>query len=243
MVCKTRFLGLAFFMSLMAIAGPCPRVDEDLVRFDEAVSKMKEKFSQNPSDPQNPAWVNTYLAHMVEVDQYLRLAALNWPYEKGYSKEEKDCFWSELAPRWKTIDEGNTGNITKLLTIYDWFRISKFGKEGDNNGWLLVQHADQNPEFQKSILVILEKLYPLGESSPANFAYLWDRVCASWQNPLFQKLQRYGTQGKCVGPGKWEPIPVEDPEHVDERRKSMGLPPMSEYVEYFKEVCKSANAS
>lgn len=41
------------------------------------------------------------------------------------------------------------------------------------------------------------------------------------------KPQIYGTQFRNEGSG-WEPFPIEDPEHVDERRTSVGLDTFAE---------------
>ena len=121
---------------------------------------------------------------------------------------------------------------------YSWFTISEWGKAADGNAWLLVQHADHDREFQQDILAKLEKLYPIGETRPDHYAYLYDRVATAFQDPAKRTLQRYGTQGKCIGPGKWEPFPIEDPDQVDARRASVGLPPLAEYIERFKDICK-----
>ena len=49
--------------------------------------------------------------------------------------------------------------------------------------------------------------------------------------------QRYGTQGTCVGPGKWEPLPTEDPNLLDERRAQVDLGPEADYIAIFKDIC------
>ena len=109
------------------------------------------------------------------------------------------------------------------MKIYPWFTISEFGLEGNQNAWLLVQHADHDPPFQRQVLTILEPLAAKGETNPKKYAYLYDRVASSFAEPKERKLQRYGTQGMCSGPGTWEPLPVEDPDKLDERRAAIGL--------------------
>ena len=102
----------------------------------------------------------------------------------------------------------------------------------------IVQHADNNPAFQKSVLKILGYLWRVKETNAANYAYLYDRVQASFSDIGQQKPQRYGTQGKCIGPGKWRPIAIEDAENVDIRRAEVGLPSLESYIEGFKDICK-----
>lgn len=85
---------------------------------------------------------------------------------------------------------------------------------------------------------MLSKLYKSKETNPANYAYLWDRVASSFNDITKRKPQRYGTQGQCVGPGKWEPLPMEDEKNINKRRKEVGLPTREEYKKNFKDICK-----
>lgn len=42
--------------------------------------------------------------------------------------------------------------------------------------------------------------------------------------------QLYGTQLRRVNDSALEPLPIEDPDHVDERRAAFGLGPLRDYV-------------
>jgi hypothetical protein len=174
---------------------------------------------------------------MVDVDQYMRKYS-SLPATNGYTEVERLEFNSRfMESRWAKVDTRNTEDLKALLAIHTWFTLSAFGPEADNNAWLLVQHADQDPSFQKRILAILEPLAARQETNPSNFAYLFDRVASSFQNPEKRTVQRYGTQGRCVGKGQWEPFEVEDPANLDKRRASVGLSPEDEYKKLFKELC------
>jgi hypothetical protein len=121
-----------------------------------------------------------------------------------------------------------------------WVTISKFGAETDKDATVIAIHADMDFAFQKEILAKLENLYPKGETDPRGYAHLYDRVAASYFDLSQRKLQRYGTHGegryedepggfrRLVVP--WELLPMEDPEHIHERRAAMGLMPLAEYV-------------
>ena len=93
---------------------------------------------------------------MVEVEQYMRNYT-STPYTQNYSEKEKEYFKAQFLPRFEFIDIENTKELKKLLKIYKWFTISAFGLKADNEAWLLVQHADTNLNFQKSILKLLVK--------------------------------------------------------------------------------------
>jgi len=60
------------------------------------------------------------------------------------------------------------------------------------------------------------------EASAAHYAYLTDRVQVAEGRP-----QVYGTQFHNA----LQPLSIEDPARVDERRAEVGLPPLAEYVE------------
>jgi hypothetical protein len=200
-------------VGLSAMASDFPKVDADLATYDRTVAKKR-------------------LTQMVDIDQTMR-GALSLPVEHGYSAAELAQFWKDFGPRWTRVDEGNTAELKNLLARYQWFTISEFGEEADNNAWLLVQHADRDLAFQKHVLQVLEKLYPKNETSRSNYAYLYDRVAAIGE----KRPQRYGTQGHCVSKQQWEPDPIEAPEKLDERRREMGLGSMAEYKKQLVPIC------
>ena len=37
------------------------------------------------------------------------------------------------------------------------------------------------------------------------------------------RKQRFGTQGRCTGPGRWKPRELEDPARVDQLREEYGV--------------------
>lgn len=224
-----------FFVSISSCILASPKVDTDLKEYDATVLKMRLAFAEIPGNPDDQEWIKKKLGHMVEVDQYMRLYP-NVIYTHSYNKEETEEFLKKFMSRWTEVDDSNTQDVKELLKIYDWFKISKFGKEADSNGWLLVQHADRDLAFQKTVLDILARLFTMGETNPSNYAYLYDRVAVAEKRP-----QRYGSQGKCVGPGEWAPHSIEDEINVDKRRAEMGLGSMEEYKAMFKEWCKKAD--
>jgi hypothetical protein len=219
-----------------ALASEFPRVDEEFASFDQHVAQLRQEFAKKPPAPKDKEWVKAKLQHMVEIDQYVR-GPSDIPELRKFSEEERYEYSQRHSERFMAIDRQNTAELKELLKLYPWFTISEFGWEADKNAWLLVQHADLDAQFQRQMLEILEPLAAQGETSPKTFAYLYDRVASSFQNPAERKLQRYGTQGQCSGPRTWEPLPVEDPDNLDDRRAKVGLPPMAEYKKMFVDAC------
>ena len=213
-----------------------PKVDGDLTAAELRIKTMDDAFSKLPEDVNDQLWVKKKLQQMFDVDQYVRGLVMN-VYQRGYTQPEMQCAMSEFVPRMSAIDAKDTSDMKGILKVYGWIKISGFGDLADNQAWLIVQHADQDPQFQKSVLAILEKLWPLGETSPKNFAYLFDRVASSWIDPLKRVPQRYGTQGQCHAPGDWGPLQLEDVLHLDDLRAQVGLPPFAEYKKIADTMC------
>lgn len=99
--------------------------------------------------------------------------------------------------------------------------------------WLLVKHADHDSGFQQRCLELMTTA-PVGDVDVRHVAYLTDRVRLANGDP-----QIYGTQVHRAN-GQWQPRNLDDPEHVDDRRHTMGLEPLVEYLSYFDQPDRSA---
>lgn len=121
-----------------------------------------------------------------------------------------------------SVDEHNTARLKQIIDEIGWPRISQVGFEAAQDAWLLAQHADADVAFQESCLIAIRQL-SADEYQSSNLAYLEDRVRVNTGRP-----QLYGTQ--FMGSGSdFDPRPIEDEAHVDERRAVVGLGPLDEY--------------
>lgn len=123
-------------------------------------------------------------------------------------------------------------NIAKLKVIIEkigWPSISKVGHSGSYNAWLLVQHADHDPNFQKKCLELM-KAEPNGEVSKKDIAYLEDRIAVG-----DGRNQIYGTQFHKNTNGKVKPFPIKDPDNVNNFRKNIGLETLKENQKHIQE--------
>lgn len=146
---------------------------------------------------------------------------------EGGSQSE---FWSLIGH----ADTVNTARLKELLETRDWFRDDRDGDGAASFAWLLIQHADLDPDFQREILPRIEAAIGQPGVSASDYAYLFDRVAGKDNT-----LQRYGTQGRCVAVGLWAPNAVEDPDRLNERRADVGLGPIEDYILQFEGRCKA----
>lgn len=112
--------------------------------------------------------------------------------------------------------------MRKLMTEYDWIDAHRFGGPTSNRAWLLIQHADRDPELRLQALDRMQGYLADDGVSRENYAFLWDRVAVN-----HNRLQRYGTQPiwQCEN-GELNLAPLEEPDQLDQRRIEMGLGPV-----------------
>jgi len=133
------------------------------------------------------------------------------------------------AALWIAVDSVNTIWLKGVIEERGWPLQSEVGEDAARDAWLLAQHADRDRTFQQEVLRLMEQAVVDGEASGADFAYLTDRVRIG-----LGELQVYGTQITMGVNGEPEPFPIEDAEHVDERRAVVGLQPLDEYLKFFR---------
>lgn len=128
--------------------------------------------------------------------------------------------WAKAA----AVDAENLPWLEGVVAEVGWPGRSMVGADGAHAAWLLVQHCDTNPAFQRRCLGLITEAVRNGDATPAELAYLTDRVLLAEGQP-----QEYGTQMRGHEHG-WAPGNLRDPDNVDERRAAMSLGPISEYV-------------
>jgi hypothetical protein len=128
------------------------------------------------------------------------------------------------------MDQEHLSRLKVIIEQFGWPGFRIVGPEGTEKMWLLVQHCDWDIEFQKMCLQLLKEAVTEEDAPKRHLAYLMDRVLINEGKP-----QLYGTQVQITD-GEILLSPVEDPDHLDERRKSMGLSPFAEYLSFLKEI-------
>lgn len=171
------------------------------------VADAKEKKVEDPS-------LRKEILALVDEDQAARDAMIKKQDMANFARVE-------------AIDKKSTARLKEIVAKSGWPGVRLVGEDGAKGAWLLVQHADRDPAFQKKCLALLEKAVKAGDASAKDWAYLVDRVAVAEG-----RKQTFGTQfGDDM-----KPEPIEDEAHVDERRKSVGLGTMAEYVKQLLET-------
>lgn len=165
---------------------------------------------------------------MGEEDQRFR------DYERIMRMEDSEQ--QEFLRRGGEADRRHARRLAEIIDEHGWPDRSRFGPEAARAAFLIVQHADHDPEWQAEVLPMLEEAAGAGTIDRAEYAYLVDRVRVAADRP-----QVYGTQygvvknelGQAVadesGNLQYLPPIVEDPEHLDRRRAEMDMGPWAEY--------------
>lgn len=118
-------------------------------------------------------------------------------------------------------DSIRSARMSAILDRYGWPGKSMVGVSGEGAAFLLVQHsATLGPRG----LALMQAAKP-GEVSPSDLALVIDRQRTDSGRP-----QTYGSQLDFQHPPDLRFFAIEDPANVDERRATMGLPPLRQYA-------------
>ena len=123
-------------------------------------------------------------------------------------------------------DKKNQDQVTKIIDENGWLGISIVGETANNALFLVIQHA--SVEIQEKYFPSLKESAEKGESNLADMALMDDRI-----RMHRKKKQLYGSQTITLN-GKSYVWPIEDAPNIDERRKSVKLPPLAEYLKLFE---------
>jgi hypothetical protein len=125
-----------------------------------------------------------------------------------------------LAPK---VDAENRDYFLRLIQDVGWLDVGRFGTRTSVVAALFVKHIYSMPLNLAVLPYVEHDLKATGDGEA--YAILYDDT----QLHLGRK-QRYGTQIAEDSQGKPYVLPLEQPERVDEFRKSIGQPPLASYI-------------
>ena len=127
------------------------------------------------------------------------------------------------APRMEAVHRRNAARLREIIAKHGWPDRDLVGADGTLAAWFIAQHAIGEPDFQRHVLTLVQEKVRQGKVPAAQEAYLSDRVAMHEGRP-----QRYGTQFLPCADGQYRRWKTEDPEHLNNRRAAVGLPPLGE---------------
>lgn len=132
----------------------------------------------------------------------------------------------ELTPdEWKrqiAIDAENMKRLAEIIDAYGWPGL-RFAGAASQTAFLVLQHSDH--DSQKKYLPLLRDAVGRNDALGSHLALLEDRVRIADGKP-----QLYGSQ---LSGNPLRFAPIEDEANVDQRRKEVGLEPLSAYAKRF----------
>ncbi|GAB3720621.1 DUF6624 domain-containing protein [Flavobacterium koreense] len=160
------------------------------------------------------------LLAIYEDDQGIRRTFIKAQKDYGFQSKIVDSLGRIMMQK----DNVNLIKITKILDKHGWVGADKVGGQANQTLFLVIQHSDL-PTQQKYLPMMREAVKNKNASSSA-LALLEDRVALGEG-----KKQIYGSQiGFDKDTNTNYVLPLEDPDTVDQRRASVGLGLLADYV-------------
>lgn len=175
-------------------------------------------FSQSSSERVEAPELRKEILEMTQKDQEVQEVIMR----KAQAGEKVDP--SDWA-RQDSVFSSHIHRAKEILDEYKWPGFELVGADGSQGFFLIIQHADADPAFQRKALEYLKTAFENNQASGKNVAYLTDRVLVAEGHS-----QLYGTQlnyddRACPIPGN-----IENQDEVDTRRAEVGLEPLDEYI-------------
>ncbi len=129
------------------------------------------------------------------------------------------------------IDVAHCERLKEIVEHIGWPTRDLVGLKATQGAYMVIQHAGHDVEFQNQCLGMMVDLVKQGELPASYVALLTDRIRVFSNQPqLFgtQMTMRRDEHGMMVPTPS---VPIEDPEHLDERRALMGMAPHEKFVE------------
>lgn len=125
----------------------------------------------------------------------------------------------------KEVHNSNARDLAEIVDDGGWPDVPRAGEEGAAAAFMIVQQSIGLPRFMTACLEMMEEAANAGRIPKWQVALLTDRICMLEGRP-----QVYGTQFDWDEKGELNPIPIEDPDNVDARRRAVDLIPMADAI-------------
>ena len=125
------------------------------------------------------------------------------------------------------LNNENLEELDRIIGVYGFPTISKFGSEFSETAFLIIQHQE-NLKRQQEYLALLENLLKINDVKKLHYAYLKDRVLTNeGKKQIFGSQLSFDEVKKAI---YFDVSNLIDPQNVDQRRKEFDLEPIAEYL-------------
>lgn len=187
-------------------------------RWPTLLATVEKRYAEVQTGPY--AAVKKELLAIHEADQTGRKKLRDIEQQHGRESPEMQALWKEIA----AADAANLPKVEAILAQHGWLGPKQIGPKANSTLFLVIQHAELS--VQQKYLPMMREAVKAGRAAGHSLALLEDRVALREGRP-----QTYGSQiGRDPTTGAHYVLPLVDPDHVDERRASVGLPPLADYV-------------
>ena len=195
---------LSVLMILLLIIASCTPAQPV---YDKLAGKEKERIIKQ-------------LDSIYDTDQLPRQKLMLLIDQQGLASPKVKALWRVIERQ----DAANLTTVTAILDRYGWLSAKDVGEKGNSALFLVIQHADRKT-WEKYVPMMRDAV-KLKSANAADLAKLEDRLALEQG-----RKQLYGTQlGRDETTNRYYVFPIEDPEHLDVRRKKMGLDSMRVHV-------------
>lgn len=224
---------LATGLGIQSELGKTEAVAAILAEVDEAIL---ERLCENPSLAEQPPCaelpprpvthpeLQREILRMYVIDQAVRGNVM----EEMIAQYELDTTGlSQTSPT--VADAQHRDRLREIFAEYGFPNREMIGRRAMRGVFFIIQHADNDPDWQSEQLPAIERAVRNGDLDGQQFAYLYDRIQVNAGEP-----QRYGTQFIRVDAENrtLELATTAAPEHLDERRRAIGLMPIELYKRF-----------
>lgn len=166
--------------------------------------------------------IDATLCKIGKADQAARMAWVN--FSVGAMSQEQAV---EYALQMERTDSTNLVTVKRILDTYGW--PSGLSEDANNAIFLVIDHSDL--ETMNKYLGVFQDAASRGILPMQDLVTLEDRILMDSGKPQF-----YGTQSRQISKNGKSQIyiwPVDNPDSLNERRASVGLSTIEEYLELF----------
>ncbi len=211
-------IALLLVVSVASAANPAPApLTPQAKALIQPVHQAYEQVETEQARLPPPKTTSDKLERLYARDQAAREALIKVDVS-ALPEDQRGAAWAAMWSEINAHDLADQAELKSLIPADGWFKKSVYGDEAVTAAFLIVQHAVNDPTLMRQTLAKLGEYTSVGEAKGGQYALMYDRVALDFDH----KPQRYGSQVSCVN-GAWTPTDLEDPSHVDQRRKAVGL--------------------